>query len=125
MSARKPKAAADVSGATLKNPARYRTSVGEKGARPIGPPYASMTPAQCEAWRMFVAELPWLNGSHRAILQLACILHARIDENPAAGVNVIQTYSAVLSKLGATPADAARVTVPDDGDDNPADRFFN
>jgi hypothetical protein len=83
-----------------------------------------MTDDQRLAWEEFRAELPWLNSSHRALLRIACILRVRMDD-PEVGVNQIQTYSAILSKLAATPVDETKVGAPDDEDDSPEDRFFN
>ncbi|MDO1560408.1 hypothetical protein Q0812_13315 [Brevundimonas sp. 2R-24] len=82
-----------------------------------------MTPEQCDAWEEFRGELPWLNSSHRPLLRVACILRVRMDDADV-GVNQIQTYSAILSKLGATPVDETKVSHPDEDDSDPADRFF-
>jgi hypothetical protein len=90
----------------------------------LGKPYASMTEPQCAAWEEFRTDLPWLNNSHRALLRLACILQVRMEE-PDVGVNQIQTLSAILSKLAATPVDETKVGQTDDEDEDPADRFFN
>ena len=68
-----------------------------------------------------VAEMPWLNSSHRTLLRLACIISARLD-GPDVGVNQLQTLSAILSKLGATPVDETRLNLPAEADE--ADRFF-
>lgn len=121
---RLPQAKAEVSGAALKNPGTFRDRKAPKGTRPLGNHYASMTPAQVEAWEEFRAELPWLNSSHRALLQVACVLRARVNTDPDIGVNQLQTYSAVLSKLAATPVDETKVVLPDDEDSDPADAFF-
>lgn len=112
-----------VSGAAQKNPARHADRKLHKGTRPIGEPYAKMTLEQREAWEEFKDELPWLNSSHRALLRLACILRVRMDADDV-GVNQIQTYSSILSKLGATPVDETKVSIPDGEDEDPADRFF-
>jgi hypothetical protein len=84
-----------------------------------------MTPSQVEAWEEFRSELPWLNSSHRALLQVACVLRARLNDDPDMGVNAITTYSAILSKLAATPVDETKVSYGDDGEEDPADRFFS
>lgn len=114
---------ADVSGAAMKNPQRHKGRKTPAGTRPIGEPYARMTPAQQEVWAELKSDLPWLNSSHRTLLRLACILTCRLDEADV-GVNQIQTLSAVLSKLGATPVDETKVSVPDEDDGEPEDRFF-
>ncbi|WP_156521665.1 hypothetical protein [Croceicoccus pelagius] len=54
-------------------------------------------------------------------MHLAAILRAKV-EGGIDGVNHLQVYSPTLSKLGATPADAARIAWSDDEDD--ADEFF-
>lgn len=120
---RLPQAKAEVSGAALKNPGTFKARSAPKGTRPLGEPYARMTPDQQAAWEAFRSELPWLNSSHRPLLQIACILRVRMDDADV-GVNQIQTYSAILSKLGATPVDETKVSVPDGDDSDPADRFF-
>lgn len=121
---RLPQAKAEVSGAVLKNPGTFKDRKAPKGTRPLGEPYARMTPGQVEAWEEFRAELPWLNSSHRALLQLACVLRARLNEDPDMGVNALSAYSSILSKLAATPVDETKVGVPDGEDEDPADRFF-
>lgn len=120
---RLPAMKADVSGAAMKNPQRHKDRKAPKGTRPLGQPYARMSEDQCAAWEEFRDELPWLNSSHRTLLRLACILTCRLDEADV-GVNQIQTLSAILSKLGATPVDETKVSAPDDDDAEPEDRFF-
>jgi len=49
-----------------------------------------------------------------------------MDADPAIGITALSAYSAVLSKLAATPVDDSRVSIPDYAeDDDPAARFFN
>ena len=120
---RLPQAKAEVSGAALKNPGTFKIRKVPKGTRPLGQPYARMSEDQCAAWEQFRDELPWLNSSHRTLLRLACILTCRLDQADV-GVNQIQTLSAILSKLGATPVDETKVSVPDGEDEDPADAFF-
>lgn len=121
---RLPAAKAEVSGAALKDPQRHRGRKAPKGTHPLGEPFKKMTKEQKEAWENFRAELPWLNSSHRALLQVACILRARIEKDPAIGVNALQTYSAILSKLAATPVDETKVPRGDEEDDDPEDQYF-
>lgn len=121
---RLPVAKAAVSGAAMAHPERHRDRKVPRGTRPIGDAYKSMTPGQVLAWEEFRAELPWLNSSHRALLQVACILRARLNDDSDIGVNQLQTYSAILSKLAATPTDESKVTMPDGDETDPADQFF-
>ncbi len=121
---RLPKAKAEVSGAALINAGRFKDRISPRGTRALGEPYKAMSDGQKEAWEEFRAELPWLNSSHRALVQIACVLRARINEDPEMGVNALATYSAVLSKLAATPVDETKVSVPDGDEADPADEFF-
>jgi hypothetical protein len=121
---RLPAAKAEVSGAALINAGRFKGRLAPRGTRALGDPYKRMTDSQKDAWEEFRAELPWLNSSHRALLQLACVLRARMNDDPEMGVNALATYSAVLSKLAATPVDETKVSMPDGEEDDPADEFF-
>ena len=120
---RTPQAKAEVSGATMVNAGRFKDRKTSKRTRPLGEPYLKMTDEQQDAWREFAEELPWLNSAHRPLLRLACILRVRMDDADV-GVNQIQTYSAILSKLGATPVDETKVSHGEDHDEDPADAFF-
>lgn len=121
---RLPAAKAEVSGAALMNAGRFKGRKAPKGTRKLGEPYKTMTDAEQSAWHEFSAELPWLNSSHRALLHLACRLRARLNTDPDMGVSAMQAYSAILSKLAATPIDETKVSAPDGEDQDPADKFF-
>ena len=120
-----PTAKALVSGADLRNPARFRGRQAPARPRPLGEPFARMTPGQADAWREFQSELPWLTSSHRALVQVASVLRSRIDSDPAIGITALSAYSAILSKLAATPIDDSKVSAPDDAEDDETARFFN
>lgn len=122
---RLPAAKAAVSGAALKDAGRFKDRKAPKGTRALGQPYKFMTEAEQAAWFEFANELPWLNSSHRALLQLACRLRARLNTDPDMGVNAMQAYSAVLSKLAATPVDETKVSHGDEAEADPADQFFH
>lgn len=120
---RLPVAKADVSGAALKNPQRHRDRKAPR-ARALGDPYARMTDGQAQAWREFADELPWLTSAHRPLLQVACVLRDRMNTDPEIGITALSAYSAILSKLGATPVDESKVNAGDEDDEDPADAFF-
>lgn len=122
---RLPAKVAEVTGAAKRSPYRHKDRKAPKRTRALGEPYQSMTDAEQVAWHEFAAELPWLNSSHRALLQLACRLRARLTNDEDMGVNAMQAYSAVLSKLAATPVDETKVVHGDDEEEDPSDRFFN
>lgn len=119
-----PAAKAEATGAAVMNAGRFKDRKAPKGARPLGSPYKAMSEAEQLAWQEFAEELPWLNSSHRALLQLACRLRARLNTDPDMGVNAMQAYSAILSKLAATPVDETKVNHGDEGESDPADIFF-
>lgn len=122
---RVPQAKAETSGAVLKNAGRFADRKAPTKTRPIGEPYARMTDAQKECWRELVADMPWLHAAHRTLLRLACYHAARLDTDPEFGVSATQALSSILSKLGATPVDETKVSHADDGEEDPADRFFS
>lgn len=122
---RLPAAKAEATGAALIHAGRFKDRKAPKGTRPLGNPYKAMSDAEQLAWLEFADELPWLNASHRALLHLACRLRARLNTDPDMGVNAMQAYSAILSKLAATPVDETKVSMADGEDEDPADRYFN
>lgn len=121
---RLPAMKADVSGAALKNPQRHRDRKAPAN-RPLGEPYARMTDDQKVAWQEFADELPWLTASHRALLQVACLLRARMNADPEIGVTALSAYSAILSKLAATPVDDTKVALGGEEETDPSDQFFS
>lgn len=122
---RLPQAVAEISGATLKDPGRFRDRKPPSRVRPLGEPYARMNEIEREYWAEFASELPWLNSGHRVLLRLACRLASRLDEGDEFGVSAAQALSSILSKLGATPTDETKVN-HGEGDDeqDPAEQFF-
>jgi hypothetical protein len=121
---RVPKAKAEVSGAALHDPQRFKERKVSKRTRSLGEPYLRMTDKQKEAWAELSYELPWLNSSHRPIVRLACLWMAKMEDEDF-GVSATQALSSILSKLGATPADESKVNHGDDEEEDPADKFFH
>ena len=115
---------AEVSGAALKDPARFKDRKTPTKTRPVGSPYKGMTPDQVEVWDECAANMPWLNAGHRLLLRQVCILSARMATDPEMGVSALQALGAALSKLGATPTDETKVNHADEGEEDPADEFF-
>ena len=122
---RLPAKVAEVTGAAARSPYRHKDRKAPKRTRALGEPYKAMSDAEQIAWHEFADELPWLNSSHRALLQLACRLRARLNNDPDMGVNAMQAYSAILSKLAATPVDETKVNHGDEADADPADAYLN
>ena len=119
---RLPTAKAFTSGAALKNAKRYRNRRVPTGARPLGVPYPNMTAIEQRYWNEFAAGLPWLTSRHRVLLRTACCLSAWLESDEF-GITAARTLSGILSKLGATPIDQARVGSLDE-DEDPAETFF-
>jgi hypothetical protein len=71
---------------------------------------------QLDAWKTFRDEIPWLNKSHRCLVEIACI--ARADLISGAGLNVrsLNLLRQCLGQMAATPTDASKVTLPDDAE---------
>lgn len=119
-----PKAKAEVSGAALNHPGRFKDRKGPKNTRPVGKPYVGMEPNEVTYWEEFVAELPWLHSGHRVLLRMACRLAAQLDGDDF-GVSKAQALSSILSKLGATPVDETKVNHGgDDETTDPGEGFF-
>jgi hypothetical protein len=117
---RNPSDKTRVTGADIRNPKRYSGRNNPAGA-PLGEPSPHLKDDERESWLRFTAEIPWLVESDRALVEVASALRSRLDSRDGVGLNHLQIYSAILSKLGATPADRSRVTIPDQGQ---PDEFF-
>ena len=122
---RLPLAKAEASGAIAKNAGRFEGRKAPKRAKPLGLPYANMTDDEKSVWAEMAGDMPWLNSGHRILVRLACHHSAKLNAGGEFGVSVTQALSAILSKLGATPTDESKVNHGDDGDEDPADRFFS
>jgi hypothetical protein len=124
MTQRNPKAKALVSGAALRNPSRYKGRGGPLNPLPLGDPPARLSASEVAVWCELRDSLPWLNRSHRTIVQLACHLAARLDSGKEVGVSAMRALSAILSKLGATPVDEPKVNFGTDADDDDDTELF-
>lgn len=87
----------------------------------IGRPPAWMGEEQRKVWEQFCKELPWLNGSHRALLEIATTIRAKLVSGGEVGVQALGLLRQCLGQMGATPADATKVSVPNDEDDEEDD----
>jgi phage terminase small subunit len=118
---RLPVAKAKVTGASSRNPKRHSKradpAVGVLGGAPT-----HLEKFAKRAWERFRSELPWLTSSDRALLEVACIIRSEMLQGGVVGIQKLNTYQAVLSKLGATPTDRSKVNVPDE--EEAPDEFF-
>lgn len=119
-----PAAVAHITGAALKDPARYRPPAPVSNyLGPIGGPPGWLSEPQTNAWNELVETLPWLDRSHGGIVGIAAVLIARLRAGDAS-VSELNLLRLCLGQLGATPADARRVAMPVPESDDPAEEFF-
>jgi hypothetical protein len=106
-----------------KDPQRYRNRAEPIIPDPLGDP-PEWLPSEAKAdWRDFDRRLPWLNRSHRAIVEIASILQAKLRTGEL-GVPGMQLLRVTLGQLGATPVSACKVQMPppvEDEDDGLGD----
>ncbi|MFL7901563.1 hypothetical protein ACJ41P_10550 [Azospirillum argentinense] len=76
-------------------------------------------------WQQFAHELPWLNGSHRALLEIAVNVRTRLIAGQDVGVQALNLLRQCLGQMGATPADATKVNVPNGDEEDPEDALFS
>ncbi|WP_156367316.1 hypothetical protein [Novosphingobium sp. KN65.2] len=111
-----------MTGADRKNPGRH-AGRNDPTSPLLGEPSRHLTAKQKKAWRLFKDELPWLMEADRAMLDLAATFRAQLTEMHGLSINNAQIYSAILSKLAATPVDRSRApSFPSDGGH---DEFFD
>jgi hypothetical protein len=104
---RTPRAKARVEGRDTINPGRYRRN--EPTADALGSAPAWLNEAQAKAWHEFESELPWLNRSHRCLVEIASILRARLASGEEIGTKALSLLRLCLSSMGATPVDASKI----------------
>lgn len=114
---RTPKAKALIEGRHLIHPERHKHR-NEPTASPLGRPPKWMNPTQVQAWQTFEAEAPWLNYSHRALVEIASVVRARLAAGEEVGVQALGLLRLCIGSMGATPTDASKVTLPDNDEDD-------
>lgn len=122
---RTPLAKAEVDGRQLKDPQRYRERKEPVVKDGVGLPPTWMTKEQKQVWLSFTSELPWLNVSHRGLLEVAVPIRAKIWGGQEVTVGALNLLRMCLGQMGATPADATKVVMPDDGKEDPDEAFFS
>ena len=123
---RTPVAKAKVTGAAIKNPKRHAGRSEPVGTK-LGRPSEFLDKHARVAWEGFCRELPWLMESDRAMLEVCATVRGRMmaagePGSEPVGIQAMSMLQSCLSKLGATPADRSKVSVPDDEPEE--DEFF-
>lgn len=108
-----PSVRAAVEGRDRHDPQRFRNRPAPLFAD-IGAPPSWMSCSQCAVWDVFTFELPWLNKTHRSLLEVAVTVRARIASGQDVGVQAMNLLRQCLGQMGATPADAGRVAHADE-----------
>ena len=128
---RVPKAKAKATGQDSgTNAARFQDRTEPEIDSPLGDPPEWMTVESAAAWEVFRAELPWLNSSHRSLVEIASeirgrLMHPKAGSDPV-GVQALNLLRQCLGQMGATPSDASKVKVPGGETDNkdPSKKYF-
>lgn len=69
-----------------------------------------MSDVQKKCWAEFEAEAPWLNYSHRALLEIACTVRARFSSGEKVGIQALGLLRLCLSSMGLSPVDASKIS---------------
>lgn len=79
-----------------------------------------------EAWEQLRSSVPWLNSSHRGIVSIAATVMGRMIAGQEVGIQSMNLLRQCLGQMGATPADASRISLLDaPSEPDPADEFFD
>src|SRR5947209_1030831 len=124
--ARTPKVKAVATGRVLHDPKRFRERIEPEVTTPLGtPPKWLKKTGEREAWATLTGELPWLNGSHRTLVALACGILGRLIDGEDVGVKALNLLRQILNSMGATPSDASKVKMPEhEVPDDPSKKYF-
>jgi hypothetical protein len=126
MTRRTPMAKAIATGRVLHDPKRFSGRNEPLANGPLGVPPDWLKQPAAEAWEAFDDELPWLNRSHRCIVAIASIARAELATG-SADIKMLNLLRQCLGQLGASPADASKITLPDDDDgdsEDPSKKYF-
>lgn len=118
---RTPTAKASVEARDKKNPARFKDRKEPKSNGPLGDPPDWLVDTEGSkarsAWLLFQREIPWLTASHRMLVGMASNIQGRIMAGQDVGVQALNLLRQCLGSMGATPADASKVTLADEEDE--------
>jgi hypothetical protein len=122
---RTPKAKAAVTGQATVRRKKFEERVEPTVSDDLGEPPAWMLEGQKLAWRTIAQEIPWLNASHRALVEIASYVRGRLMAGEDVGVQALNLLRQCLGQMGATPADASKAGAKPGGEEeDPADKYF-
>ena len=118
---RQPVAKAKATGAAAKNPGRH-AGRSEPKTNSLGAPSPFLDEHGRQQGEGFKREVAWLAESDRSMVEIAAHVRGRLLSGEDVGVTALSMLQAILSKMGASPADRSKVSAPDG--DEPEDEFF-
>jgi hypothetical protein len=124
---RTPLAKALATGRVLHDPKRFAGRNEPISNGPLGDPPAWMKKKeQLAAWNTFSGELPWLTKSHRSLVEIASIVRGALILGDDIDIKSLNLLRQCLGQMGATPADASRITLPEDSteSEDPSTKYF-
>jgi hypothetical protein len=122
---RTPMARAIATGRVQHDRKRFANRKEPESTGPLGPPPGWMTNKhQRDSWETFRVEIPWLNKSHRCLTGIACVARADLISGGEFNVRMATLLRQCLGQMGATPADATKITMPDDRVEDPSHKYF-
>jgi hypothetical protein len=118
---RTPVAKAAIEARDKINAGRFKNRVEPKQNGPLGKPPTWIKDTEGNkaksAWLLFEREIPWLTESHRILVGMASNIQGRMMAGQDVGVQAMNLLRQMLGQMGATPADATKVSVSDDEED--------
>jgi hypothetical protein len=77
------------------------------------------------AWNTFRDEIPWLNSSHRGLVEIAATIRGRLIAGQECGVQSLNLLRQAIGSMGGTPADASKAGVmPSEQKSDPSEQYF-
>jgi len=120
-------AKAKATGQDIVHSTRFKTRREPKVDAPLGPPPKWMKDKNAiKAWETLVNEVPWLNGSHRALIEITAMLRGQLMAGDKLSVASYNLLRICIGMLGASPVDSSRVSLPPDDDkpEDPSAKYF-
>lgn len=125
---RKPVALARITGADIKHKSRFAGRNEPVVTDGLGDPPDWLKDTDKskarEAWLELNAEIPWLNSSHRTLVEIDATVRGRLMAGGEVGSNALNLLRQCLGSMGASPVDASKVNRPDRGFEDPAESHF-
>ncbi len=119
---RTPVAKASIEARDKKDPGRFKDRAEPKANGPLGKPPTWIKDTEGNkaksAWLLFEREIPWLTESHRILVGMASNIQGRLMVGQDVGVQAMNLLRQMLGQMGATPADATKVTVSNDEEED-------